>query len=71
MQGDEKVDLDVYDREILKYLVAHKERWVSINTIADATKLNWITVKRHLEKLRKLGYVGVEEHGKKREYKQA
>lgn len=70
MQGKKELKLDVYDREILKYLIAHKDRWITTNQIAKKTGFNWITVDRHIEKMKESNLVEVAESGKKRKYKE-
>lgn len=67
MQTDK--ELDVYDREILKYLLVHKDRWITINQVAKSTGFNWITVDRHTKKLEKLNLLEVSKSGKERKYK--
>lgn len=70
MQTNQNLELDVYGREILRYLIAHKERWTSINEVSKATGFNWITIKRRVKKLEELGLLEGKEYGKKRVYKE-
>ena len=69
MSVDENLELDVYDREILKYIIANKDKWTTVNQIAKATGFSWVTVQDHIFRLQETGLVEAEEYGQKRHYK--
>ncbi len=60
--------LDRIDKAILKLLLQHKHKLLSINSIAKKVGCASLTAKRHLEKLEKEGYVYHKEEGKVRNY---
>lgn len=69
MQANKKIELDPYDREILKVLIAHRDTWLTLNELRKITKFSWITIKRHIIKLKRLNMLEIEEYGKKRYYR--
>lgn len=70
MSVDKNLELDIYDREILKCLIANKDKWLSVNKISKSTGFSWITVEEHLAKLQELGLLEVEDYGKWRKFKE-
>jgi Mn-dependent DtxR family transcriptional regulator len=54
--------LDPYDRVILETLYRTR-RELNTNEIAKEMSVQWITAKRHLDKLRRLRYVKPKENG--------
>lgn len=63
--------LDRIDKAILKLLLQHKHKTLSINQIAKKVGCASLTAKRHIKILEESGYVYTKEKGKVREYGKA
>jgi len=63
-----EIDIDVFDRSLLHYLLKTKGR-ATTNRLAKRTTMSWNTADKHLKKLKRMDLVKSEKEKKKKFWK--